>query len=56
MPVIVQSLRVKEQGRYFCTCSGGVLSRETILAKWLRHFNDLLSLFENLIDDGIHIR
>ena len=23
------------------TCSGGVLPRVTILAEWLRHFNDL---------------
>jgi len=24
-----------------CTCSGGALSRVTILAEWLRYFNDL---------------
>jgi len=25
----------------FRTCSGGALLRETILAEWLRYFNDL---------------
>jgi hypothetical protein len=24
-----------------CTCSGGALSRVTLLAEWLRYFNDL---------------
>jgi hypothetical protein len=27
--------------RMCCVCSRGVLSRLTILAKWLRHFSDL---------------
>jgi hypothetical protein len=26
---------------YICTCSGGALPRVTILAEWLRYFNDL---------------
>ena len=26
---------------FFCAYSGGVLPRATILAEWLRHFNDL---------------
>jgi hypothetical protein len=27
--------------QFICTCSGGALSRVTILAEWLRYFNDL---------------